>query len=79
MLNFLKKDMEKFKKIPDRSVKIQLGRRQRLRNFKNFPRLGGGGGGSADRLTPLSGTSCIYIFVFVMNIKKTFLDFGIQG
>jgi hypothetical protein len=64
MLIFLRKNIQKFKKIPDRSVKIQLWRRRRrLRNFKNFPRPGGSGciflrkidsaGGSADRLTPL--------------------------
>jgi hypothetical protein len=87
MLNFLRKNMQKFKKIPDRSVKMQLRWRRRLGNFKNFLRLGGGaavfisyqrrglrnfknflrlggggciflgkigGGGSADRLTPLA-------------------------
>jgi hypothetical protein len=55
-------------------VTIQLWRRRRRRlgNFKNFPRLGGGGciflgkiggGGSADRLTPLD--------VYKSSLEKT--------
>jgi hypothetical protein len=58
MLNFLRKSMQKFKKIPDRSVKIQLWRRRRRLYF-----LRKIGGGSADRFTPLS-----IFFTFFQNM-----------
>jgi len=93
--------MQKFKKILDPSVKIQLWRRRRLENFYNFPplgggaavfisyqrrrlgnfknflrlggggciflgKIGGGGGGSADRLTPL------YTHKYTLLLEKLF-------
>jgi hypothetical protein len=63
--------MQKFKKIQNPSVKIQLWRRRRLENFKNFLRLGGGAAvfisyqrrllGNFKNFPRLGGGDCIFL------------------